>query len=139
MKNISQILNLLKSQKTFSKINVVETFNMFYKIIPKNISSGIEFMYIKNDTLFMVLKHQIYKTECEYNKATLKKILTQIPQIAASDIKFFVSNKKQIKSSTQAITDETYNEKSHGIFTNLAKDENLNDKFEEIRAIILKK
>ena len=79
MKDISQIINLFKSQKPFAKLNNRKVFDKFLELLPQNITNGVDFLFVKNGILFIVLKHQIFKVECQYNKATIKNLLTMIP------------------------------------------------------------
>lgn len=133
MKNISQIINLLKSQNEFAKLRSVEKFDRLNKILPPNISNGIEFMYTKNETLFFVLKHPLFKSECEYNRVTLKNLLTLMPEIGATNIQFIVTNKIKKPTNLTPPEQNSYKEISSAKFINFCKDEKLYDFFESIR------
>lgn len=137
MKDISQIISLIKSQKNFSKLNSFEGFDKILKQLPPNISSGVDFLFVKNDILFFVLKHQIYKVECEYNRASIKNLLTLIPQIKASRVEFIVTNKKPMTIS-QNKKISTFEEKSFGEFENFFEDNKMREIFEQIRIQIKK-
>lgn len=135
MKDISQIISLIKSQRNFVKLNSSEGFDKILKQLPPNISNGVDFLFVKNDILFFVLKHQIYKVECEYNRVTIKNLLTLVQEIKASRVEFIVTNKKpQVIQKVQKLA--TYEEKSDGEFENYFEDIKMQEIFEKIRSQI---
>ena len=135
MKDISQIINLFKSQKPFARLNNRKVFDKFLELLPQNIKNGIDFLFVKNGILFIVLKHQIFKVECQYNKATIKNLLTMIPEIGAQNVEFIVTNKPPSKPQSEVII-QKYKEKSNAIFLNHFENEKLSQIFEQIREVI---
>ncbi len=107
----------------------------FIDVLPLKLKKGVKFGYVKNQTLYFVLTHPVYKMEFEYNKADIKSLLKKFKIANVEEIGFFVTNviekKEVIKTDTPL-----YKERSYGIFENKAKDEKLFRKFERIRDII---
>jgi len=136
MKNISQIINLIKTKNEFTKLKNSSSFDKLLNVLPPNISNGIDFMYTKNNTLFFVLKHQVFKSECEYNRVTIKNLLTLIPEIKATELVFIVTNKPKLKPKEDEIVNQNYEERSNAMFENSSKTKEYYEIFEEIRSCI---
>ena len=135
MKKINEILSHLKNNPEFSKINTSFLIKKFIEVLPLKLKKGVKFAYVKNQTLFFVLTHPVYKMEFEYNKADIKSLLKNFKIANVEDIGFFVTNvieKKVIQKTHEPI----YKERSYGIFENKVKDERLFRKIERIREII---
>ncbi len=135
MKNASEILTHLKYYPEFKKINTNITIERLINALPLKLKKGVKFGYIKNQTLFFVLTHPVYKMEFEYNKSLIKSLLKKANIANVNDVKFFVTNvieKKEVINEQK----DFYQERAHGIFENFCKDEELRNKFEEIRKII---
>ena len=107
----------------------------FIDVLPLKLKKGIKFGYVKNQTLFFVLTHPVYKMEFEYNKALIKSLLKNFKIANVEDIGFFVTNVIEKKESEKK-EEPMYKERSYGIFENKAKDEMIFKKFEKIREII---
>ena len=135
MKKINEILSHLKNNPEFSKINTSFLIKKFIEVLPLKLKKGVKFAYVKNQTLFFVLTHPVYKMEFEYNKADIKSLLKNFKIANVEDIGFFVTNVIE-KKVLQKIDEPIYKERSYGIFENKVKDERLFRKFERIREII---
>lgn len=135
MKKINEILSHLKNNPEFSKINTSFLIKKFIEVLPLKLKKGVKFAYVKNQTLFFVLTHPVYKMEFEYNKADIKSLLKNFKIANVEDIGFFITNVIEKKEDLKEPI-SLYNERSHGIFENKAKDEYLFKKFEKIREII---
>ena len=135
MKKINEILSHLKNNPEFRKINTSFLIMKFINVLPLKFRKGIKFGYIKNQTLYFVLTHPVYKMEFEYNKADIKSLLKKFKIANVEDIGFFVTNIIE-KKETKKTDEPLYKERSYGIFENKAKDEKLFKKFERIRDII---
>ena len=137
MKNMLEIIKHLKNNPQFGKINSSQAIKKFIELLPAKLNKGVKFGYVRNNILFFVLTHPVYKMEFEYNKALIKSILKTYKQIDVQDIKFFVTNvieKKEIINNKP----DLYKERSHGIFDNKIQNPNLSKKLEAIRNIIKK-
>lgn len=135
MKKINEILNHLKNNPEFRKINTSFLIMKFIDVLPLKLKKGVKFAYIKNQTLYFVLTHPVYKMEFEYNKALIKSLLKNFKIANVEEIAFFVTNVIEKKEENK-IEQNVYKERSYGIFENLAKDEKIFKKFENIREII---
>ena len=135
MKKINEILSHLKNNPEFRKINTSILITKFIDVLPLKLKKGIKFGYVKNQTLFFVLTHPVYKMEFEYNKALIKSLLKNFKIANVEDIGFFVTNVIEKKESEKK-EEPMYIERSYGIFENKAKDEMIFKKFENIREII---
>ncbi len=135
MKKINEILSHLKNNPEFRKINTSILITKFIDVLPLKLKKGIKFGYVKNQTLFFVLTHPVYKMEFEYNKALIKSLLKNFKIANVEDIGFFVTNVIEKKESVKKL-EPMYTERSYGIFENKAKDEMIFKKFEKIREII---
>ena len=135
MKKINEILSHLKNNPEFRKINTSLLIMKFIDILPLKLKKGVKFGYIKNQTLYFVLTHPIYKMEFEYNKADIKSLLKSFKIANVEDIGFFVTNIIEKKENNKEVI-VFYKERSYGIFENKAKDEYIFKKFEKIRELI---
>ncbi|MBP9490821.1 MAG: DUF721 domain-containing protein [Aliarcobacter sp.] len=135
MKKINEILSHLKNNPEFSKINTSFLIKKFIEVLPLKLKKGVKFAYVKNQTLFFVLTHPVYKMEFEYNKADIKSLLKTFKIANVEDIGFFITNVIEKKEKEIEPT-PLYKERSYGIFDNRAKDEYIFKKFEKIREII---
>ena len=135
MKKINEILSHLKNNPEFSKINTSFLIKKFIDILPLKLKKGVKFAYVKNQTLFFVLTHPVYKMEFEYNKADIKSLLKSFKIANVEDIGFFVTNIIEKKENNKEVI-VFYKERSYGIFENKAKDEYIFKKFEKIRELI---
>ena len=135
MKKINEILSHLKNNPEFSKINTSFLIKKFIDILPLKLKKGVKFAYVKNQTLYFVLTHPVYKMEFEYNKADIKSLLKTFKIANIEDIGFFITNVIEKKEEAKEPT-PLYLERSYGIFENKAKDEYIFKKFEKIREII---
>ena len=135
MKKINEILSHLKNNPEFSKINTSFLIKKFIEVLPLKLKKGVKFAYVKNQTLFFVLTHPVYKMEFEYNKADIKSLLKNFKIANVEDIGFFITNIIE-KKEEQKEPFLLYTERSYGIFENRAKNEYIYKKFEKIREII---
>ena len=135
MKKINEILSHLKNNPEFSKINTSSLIKKFIEVLPLKLKKGVKFGYIKNQTLYFVLTHPVYKMEFEYNKADIKSLLKSFKIANVEDIGFFVTNIIEKKENNKEVI-VFYKERSYGIFENKAKDEYIFKKFEKIRELI---
>ncbi len=135
MKKINEILSHLKNNPEFRKINTSILIKKFIDVLPVKLKKGIKFGYVKNQTLFFVLTHPVYKMEFEYNKALIKSLLKEFKIANIEDVSFFVTNVIEKKEKEEVET-VLFKERSYGIFENKATDENIFKRFEKIREII---
>lgn len=152
MKQAKFIITHLKSTPNMKNLQKMQSYKKLLLFLPKSLTRGIYFMYNKNDTLFLVLKHQLYLMEYKsiqrsgkykqnYIKTKLKELVSldsTCKCIDAEEVKAFVTNKPQIPlmvSNSLPI----YEEKSKAKFTNNIKNKKIHKLFEDIREIICSK
>lgn len=137
MKKLNEILSHLKKNPEFRKINTQEVIVKIINLLPVNLKKGVKFAYIKNQYLYFVLTHPVYKMEFEYNKGEIKSLLRKYNLVNVDDVKFFVTNRIEKKIEVKEY-DYSFNERSFGIFENKVTDETLHAKIEGIRSLIKK-
>jgi hypothetical protein len=138
MKNMKDIINHLRYSPEFKKINTQSALNKLIDLLPPNLKKGVYFTYTKQQTLFFVLTHPVYKMEFKYNESLIRNLLKTLKIANIEDIKFFVTNKieKNKKVDNESVK-ESYIERSNALFdNNIDSDENLRETFEKIREII---
>ena len=104
----------------------------------------VEFGYIKNETLFVVLNHGAGKQEFDNSIKMIKDVLKSVTipecnEVRFHDIKAFVTHKPRRRNKDIWVTDTVpmYEERSKGEFdTTLIEDPELRAVAEEIKEII---
>lgn len=137
MKKLNDILTHLKYSPEFKKINTNNTIEKLIDALPLKLRKGIKFAYIKQQILFFVLTHPVYKMEFEYNKSLIKSLLKSANIANVEDIRFFVTNKIEKKEKKEE-PKPYYKEKSYALFENQASNTKIHDMFEQIRSLIKK-
>lgn len=144
MRKVSEVLNHLKINPTFKKINTQSTLDKVVSFLPPQLKDGVDFYYTKNRTLFFVLIHQGYKFEFK-NENNINLIKTLLKQASLNDqiddVKYFVTNKPKLATpkKTNKIVYPVFERKSWAIFDNHATDKTIHEKFEQIRTLIKNK
>jgi len=138
MKKMNEILSHLKNNPEFRKINTQETIQKFIELLPLKLKKGIKFAYVKRQILYFVLTHPVYKMEFEYNKSLINTLLKKSSIANVEEVKFFVTNKIERREKKKLKQDDSFQERSYGIFQNSIQNEELHNKIEEIRSIIKK-
>lgn len=139
MKKVNDILSHLKFSPEFKKINTNASLQKLIETLPKNISRGIKFAYTRSQTLFFVLNHPVYKIELKNNINLIKGLLKDYKIANIEKIDFFVTHTPPKKETPKVEKNDTYLERSNGIFINKAKIDFIYKKFEEIRKTIKEK
>lgn len=136
MKKISEVLNHIENNPELGKVSTYAQIRKFIEILPPKLKKGVKFAYIRNQTFTFVLTHQVYKMEFEYNKEDIKSLLKKYKINDVNNVLFFVTNKIEKREKNTIEDEPKYKERSYGIFQNMAKDDKLFSKFENIRKII---
>lgn len=126
----------MKQRPQLKKLNTSTIINKLISILPPKLKKGVKFTYIKNDILFFVLTHSIYKMEFEYNKQDIKSLLKLVELDYIKDISFFVTNQVEKKIEKNEDKEDDYKERSNGYFDNNSNNEKIHKYFEDIRKII---
>ena len=142
MKKAHDILSSLQNQPQFQKLHNVRCIERILSVFLPTVQRFIEFGYIKNGTLFVVLNHNAGKQEFDNNIKMIKDLLKSVKieeceGVEFSQIKAFVTNRPRRKKEPRRATVPFYEERSHGEFDiDLIKDEELRKIAKEIREII---
>ena len=145
MKNIKEILKHLPLP--YEKIKIQKCLKAITKGLPKKYDKYILYIYLKGDTLYFVTKHQAINFEL-YQKLDDIKMMLKLIQIKMNrcksvkinKIKAFTSNTPKKPQNNKKIENiKFYKQELKGDFINLAKNEKIKNKFEEIRKIIKNK
>ena len=144
MKNASIILSHLSSQPQFRFLKQQVCYKKYISLLGTKYQKAIAFIYVKDDTLFIAVKHPGFKMELNYNKDLLKSVLTQLithkkecEMMAASKVVVFHSKYHPMEKKTQTIsTVPYYSELASTEFTILTKDVELIEKFNKIKETI---
>ncbi len=139
MKKLNDIISHFKNLPEFNRLDTFTYIRKLIDILPPRLKQGVKFAYIKNETLFFVLNHPLYKKEFETNANDILSLAKKYEVLNVNEIKFFVSHTTiKNKEEDDTFEDEKYKERSYGIFENHLSDEKLYKKFENIRNIIKK-
>jgi len=139
MKDINTILEHLIENPLYSKLKCQQCFALIKKSLPKPLQKGVQFMYIKNNTLFIALKHPLFKSELDYKLSSIKSLLSSLPPVKKScedynikTIKTFVSD-FVAQPKTKLDTIPRYKELATGVFEIKSKDDDIKEGFETIK------
>ena len=140
MKNIKDILTHIKYSPEFKKINTQSVLLKLIELLPLNLRRGVLFAYTKQQTLYFVVTHPVFKDEFKYSENLIRDLLKKLHLANIDEIRCFVTNKKSVKDEFQyeKIVIEKYNERSNAVFENNIEDKELYKIFEDIRETIRK-
>jgi len=141
MKKVSAILSHLTTQPQFKSLKRHACYNRYLSLLGAKWQKAIAFVYIRNNTLFVAVKHPGFKMELNYNKDILKSILTQLStldkacqMLQAEKVVVFHSKYHPLpQKHQQTSTIPRYHELATADFTILSPDAELREKFETIR------
>jgi hypothetical protein len=143
MKNAKNIIEHIIKRPSNKKILQKRCFERVKNALPPHFCNAIEFIYLKNQTLFFVLNHPGMKMEFNYKHNLIKNLLNKLKyidencsEIEVIDIKSFVSN-KVFKKSEEKI-ERFFKEKSTGEFKIESQNEELIKVFKNIQKEISK-
>ena len=145
MKKAQEILSSLQTQPRFKKLHTIACIKRLLSLFLPTLQRFVEFGYIKNDTLFIVLNHSAGKQEFDNSIKMIKSVLKEVKieeceGVHFGEIRAFVTNKP--RRSRKKVNKETvpfYKERSRGEFRiDFFKDEKLKKIALEIREIVQK-
>ena len=146
MKKVSTILSHLSNLPQFKVLKRESCHKKYISLLGAKWQKAIAFIYIKENTLFVAVTHPGFKMELNYNKDLLKSLLTQLSSLdpackmmKADKIVIFHSKYRSIaKESIEESTIPYYNELSSSKFIIENQDEDIKNKFEDIKEQIRK-
>ena len=144
MKKASTILSHLSNQPQFRYLKQESCYKKYISLLGAKWQKAVAFIYIKNDTLFVAVTHPGFKMELHYNKDLLKSILTQMASLdpecesmkADNVVVFHSKYRSIIKEEPEMTTVPYYNELSSATFELDNLDREIQQKFQETKAII---
>ena len=143
MKKASMILSHLVNQPQFKYLKQQNCYKRYISLLGVKWQKAIAFVYIKNDTLFVAVTHPGFKMELNYNRDLLKSVLTQLrthgqgcETIKADKVIVFHSKYHPVIEEVVEDTVPYYNESASSDFNIESNDEELKEKFEQIKAQI---
>lgn len=143
MKKAYEIISHLSSQPQFKLLKQQECYHKYIRILGNKWQKAIAFVYIREDTLFVAIKHPGFKMELNYNKDLLISLLKDLNRydkscemMRASSVVVFHSKyfpMEKPKSLYKSVPH--YAERANGDFINYG-DDKLKEKFENIKRVI---
>jgi hypothetical protein len=141
MKTSKTILDKLISNTQFKPLGAHKCYAKFLSLLPQHLQKAIAFVYIKNETLFIALKHPGFKMELNYNKDLLKSLLTTLSKHdkecnfeTVDKVAAFHSKYHQMPQMHDSAP--CYFELAQGEFNVSVTNPNIKESFERIKKII---
>ncbi|NOZ90546.1 MAG: hypothetical protein GXO60_04580 [Epsilonproteobacteria bacterium] len=146
MKKANTILSHILHLPEFKSLQSHYCYQKFISLLSPKFQKAIAFVYIRQNTLFVALRHPGYKMELNYNKDLLKSILSLLRKqdercnfLVANKVVFFNSKFKTIiQDEKKEQTIPYYSEMASGDFEIECKDEDLQEAFKKIKSMIKK-
>ncbi|MBE2985142.1 hypothetical protein CCAL9344_02735 [Campylobacter sp. RM9344] len=144
MKDAKNLIEHIYKNPLYKNLHKANDCRELVLLMSKTHQSLIAFCYLKHTTLYFALKHPLALQELRRDSSInmIKGLLKAHSSIkkesnlgSVEDIKFFVTKSLIFLQPTQNEL-KILCPKSKGKFANLAKDEKIHAKFEEIRAIL---
>jgi len=144
MKTTRSILDTLTGTHHFQSLEKHRCYRKFLALLPPRFQEAIGFVYVRNETLHVALRHPGYKMELNYNKELLTSLLATLIEhdpgctnLRATSVILF--NSKYVTLPDNDADRESvphYYELSEGSFEDCSSDPDLHEQFERLRAII---
>jgi hypothetical protein len=141
MKNAQSIVS--HTLKPFEdRLETIKCLNLLFSMLPPNIKNGISYSYIRNDTLFIIVVSNPFKSEINYKKALINELLEAIKihrnicdSVSFGDIKIYVDRDIKKEAKQQILV---YEERATGEFEILTKNDRIREVLEKIKETIKK-
>ena len=146
MKKADTIISHILHLPQFKSLPNYYCYRRFVSLLSPTWQKAIAFVYIRDDILYIALRHPGFKNELNYNKDLLKSILSMLKQkdekcshLVAKEIIIFNSKFNTIiKKEKPTDTIPYYYELADGEFQIKSNDKELIKKFNRIKENILK-
>ena len=139
MKTAKSIISHISNQPQFRLLKTNRCYQRYISLLSKSHQKGIAFVYIKDNTLFIAVKHPAFKMELDYNKDLLISILRTLQKydencsmMRANKVIIFKSKFYQMTKKDVEDTTPYYKERAKGNF-GVPIDIDLQDKFNKIK------
>ncbi len=149
VKTADFIIKQLKLLPQFKPLNRFYCYKKFISLLIPRYQRAIDFVYIRNDTLYIAVLHPGVNMELNSNKDFLKSILTMLinedvecKDLKASKIVLLNRNRRakrfKKEDNQQQETIPHYKERALGEFKIKTEDKELKNRFIDIKEIIKK-
>jgi len=144
MKKADKIISHILHLPEFKSLHTHYCYQKFLSLLSPKYQRAIAFVYVRQNTLFVALRHPGFKMELNYNKDLLKSILTLLGKkdercsfLVADRVVLFNSKYKTIIKDEKVLsTIPYYKESASGEFNIDCNDKKLKEAFEKIKSII---
>ena len=144
MKKASTVISHIRNLPEFKLLKKHYCYQKFISLLSPRFQKAIAFVYIKEETLFVALSHPGFKMELNYNKNSLKEILTMLAKVdvkcknmrASKVILFNSKHISIIKEQKIESTVPYYEEMAWGEFDIESEDKELREAFNKIKKSI---
>ena len=120
-----------------------ECYRKYISLLGRHFQNAIAFVYVKNQTLFVAIKHPGFKMELHYNRDLLKSVLTQLAtlepkchMLQAEKVVIFHSKYHPVVPKKTPSTVPYYEELAKSEFEVKTDNEALRAQFEKIKETI---
>ncbi len=144
MKQASAIISHIRNLPEFKLLKKHYCYQKFISLLSPRFQKAIAFVYLREETLFVALSHPGFKMELNYNKNSLREILTMLTKMdekckgmkASKVILFNSKHISIIKEKKIVSTVPYYQEMAFGEFNIESEDKELRDAFNKIKSSI---
>jgi len=144
MKTSQTILNTLTGSSHFRALQSHRCYRRFLSALPERFQQAIGFVYVRNNILYLALRHPGYKMELTYQKDLFLGLWTQMlkqnkgcGELTADSVILFNSKYRSVSADPESEkTIPYYYELAEGTFENASSNPDLQKQFERLRAII---
>jgi len=144
MKKASLILSQLGNLPQFKLLKQQECYKKYISLLGAKWQKAIAFVYVRDNTLFVAVKHPGFKMELNYNRDLLKSVLTQLSTLdkACSGLKadkvaiFHSKYRSVLQEKPLPDTVPHYHELASREFPVLSDDQEIKKRFEELKTVI---
>ena len=143
MKTANTILSHLTSRPQFKYLKTQECYKKYIQILSPKWQKAVAFVYIKDNTLFIAVKHPGFKQELNYNKDLLKSLLKQLntyvepcKDMVASEVVIFHSRYYPMENEKVKYESVPYYKEQSSANFELPKEKDLKNAFLKIQKTI---
>jgi len=144
MKKASFILSHLCNLPQFAPLKKQACYQKFISLLGAKWQKAIAFVYVRDNTLFVAVKHPGFKMELNYNRDLLKSVLTQLGTLdkACSGLRadkvaiFHAKYHSVIQKKTAHDTVPHYHELASPAFPILSGDQEIIKRYEQLKSVI---
>ena len=144
MKKASLILSQLGNLPQFTPLKKQACYQKYISLLGAKWQKAITFVYVRDNTLFVAVKHPGFKMELNYNRDLLKSVLTQLATLdkacsglKANKVAIFHAKYHSVLQKEPALdTVPHYHELASQEFQVLSDDQEIKKRFEQLKAVI---